>query len=1074
MSVGMAGYDGGQSIEGGRTPQYMYYPRHSGSIPGSVSLPQTPFDPVYGITLLPSHLVMGSPFVNTPQSGVSGAGSSNVMKLRNPSMGNFYPPAPALRPAPIGRNRRKHKSPVSSSQHKSANDSSAEDSYEQNSVSKNGSKTESALGSVSGSSGNSVDCESPITLNYSILPKGSDTYRSRSLLFSKVSSKLDLLTFLKTVVKSYPIESIYLIPTKDTESDDGVQNINITNNTSHRHHHHKQNIHGNSTNDHNDNNDNNNNNNSLNNLNPSHRSSVTNGDTRDDNSELENKHTYAETGHVSYLLSFLTKETCLDFYNNLLQRFAEVKQHLKSDSLTMNFVRIEANERMLDLKLNVITLGASRSLYIELDKEVTVDNVWDLLPMLRDSKRYVVINADLVNTEEKRKHFGSHYCILHLISISMAVEIKSLLESEADSVSRVSFVIESEDKDVENKRKNSVISLKNESSRTSIIDGRYSAMKSRSSNISLPLSERNSSVSVDLSRSLTFSSSNDELAQLPWYTLTVNPDHYDKPIITKLDYHPIEWSISKPATVYMNNDTDTNTISSGNLSDDMVNPLSVQNHETIPQEMLINDYPYIMEPLMPPQITQTLQHQYNKSIQAVNAGMEHRTVYIGNINPRSRPEDICNVVRGGILQHIKWVQHKRICFVTFIETAAAVQFYANAILEPIVLHGSVLKVGWGQNPGPLPKKIALAVTVGASRNVYVSLPDIAFKDKYMSDPKFLEFKEKYKLPNIHQLKQDFNSYGPMEQVNFHTDGHCCWINFLNINSAIKLVEEFNDAKARVKFDEKFDNRYEGLIIGYGKDRCGNVNKNLVSNKSSRHNKKGSKPKYENRSNSSVDKLKNPLDIPNSLPKVDERQFLSLTKSGFSEGLGITISPNARRSSTLSDNEEDLSDYPGAGSTLCSLQEVEANDTAKDKAKDKNLEDEDLESASSYSHSSSSDVDIIVTARSPKPAAHATFTPVRGSAPAYAFVDAQPYVPTSHFEPHFASQYQNRHHPQKKFSSASSFDDPSFKPKKTNSKPIAGSDVMTRYLEQLHHNTFLYAANILGATQDPVFYDEDNV
>ena len=24
MSVGMAGYDGGQSIEGGRTPQYMY------------------------------------------------------------------------------------------------------------------------------------------------------------------------------------------------------------------------------------------------------------------------------------------------------------------------------------------------------------------------------------------------------------------------------------------------------------------------------------------------------------------------------------------------------------------------------------------------------------------------------------------------------------------------------------------------------------------------------------------------------------------------------------------------------------------------------------------------------------------------------------------------------------------------------------------------------------------------------------------------------------------------------------------------------------------------------------------
>ena len=47
------------------------------------------------------------------------------------------------------------------------------------------------------------------------------------------------------------------------------------------------------------------------------------------------------------------------------------------------------------------------------------------------------------------------------------------------------------------------------------------------------------------------------------------------------------------------------------------------------------------------------------------------------------------------------------------------------------------------------------------------------------------------------------------------------------------------------------------------------------------------------------------------------------------------------------------------------------------------------------------------------------------------------------------------------------------PRKSSMKPIAGSDVMTRYLEQLHHNTFVYAANILGATQDPVFYDEDN-
>ena len=117
----VAGRNGGSNHH---PPQYINYTHRGGSMPGSipgsipgtVSIPQTPFDPVYGITLLPSHLLVGSPFVNTPQTGGpmsagTGAngvpvGSNNIMNLRNSSYKSFYPPAPKLRPAPSGRLRR--------------------------------------------------------------------------------------------------------------------------------------------------------------------------------------------------------------------------------------------------------------------------------------------------------------------------------------------------------------------------------------------------------------------------------------------------------------------------------------------------------------------------------------------------------------------------------------------------------------------------------------------------------------------------------------------------------------------------------------------------------------------------------------------------------------------------------------------------------------------------------------------------------------------------------------------------------------------------------------------------------
>lgn len=42
-------------------------------------------------------------------------------------------------------------------------------------------------------------------------------------------------------------------------------------------------------------------------------------------------------------------------------------------------------------------------------------------------------------------------------------------------------------------------------------------------------------------------------------------------------------------------------------------------------------------------------------VQAMN-----RTVYLGNIHPETTPEDLCNAIRGGVLQSIRYMQDKHI------------------------------------------------------------------------------------------------------------------------------------------------------------------------------------------------------------------------------------------------------------------------------------------------------------------------------------------------------------------------------------------------------------------------------
>ncbi|GJN91510.1 hypothetical protein Rhopal_004533-T1 [Rhodotorula paludigena] len=174
-----------------------------------------------------------------------------------------------------------------------------------------------------------------------------------------------------------------------------------------------------------------------------------------------------------------------------------------------------------------------------------------------------------------------------------------------------------------------------------------------------------------------------------------------------------------------------------------------------------------------------------------NAQPGNRTIYLGNIHPEVTTEEICNIIRGGILQQIRYIPDKHICFVTFVDPHCALAFYQTASFQGIALHNRRLKVGWGKQSGPTSPGIAMVVQAGGSRNVYVG--NIEDFETYSEE----------------KLRKDFGEYGEIELVNFLKEKQCAFINFTNITNAIKAIEGI-----------KQHADYQKLKISYGKDRCG--------------------------------------------------------------------------------------------------------------------------------------------------------------------------------------------------------------------------------------------------------------
>ncbi|CUA66996.1 RNA-binding protein MRN1 [Rhizoctonia solani] len=179
---------------------------------------------------------------------------------------------------------------------------------------------------------------------------------------------------------------------------------------------------------------------------------------------------------------------------------------------------------------------------------------------------------------------------------------------------------------------------------------------------------------------------------------------------------------------------------------------------------------------------------------AAAAGSQmNRTVYLGNIHPETTAEDLCNAIRGGVLQSIRYMQDKHIAFVTFVDATSAFTFYQVATYQGMTLNNRRLKIGWGKNSGPLPPALAIAVHSGATRNVYIgNIED------------FENFSEE-------KLRRDFEEFGDIELINFLKEKGAAFINFTNIASAIKAIDAVKNREP-----------YSGLRVSYGKDRCANA------------------------------------------------------------------------------------------------------------------------------------------------------------------------------------------------------------------------------------------------------------
>lgn len=175
--------------------------------------------------------------------------------------------------------------------------------------------------------------------------------------------------------------------------------------------------------------------------------------------------------------------------------------------------------------------------------------------------------------------------------------------------------------------------------------------------------------------------------------------------------------------------------------------------------------------------------------------MGNRTIYLGGVNEDITIRDICDHVRGGLIDHVKVLAEKKCAFVCFVEARSAMYFYQRTSRSgELVVKGKPLKVGWGKSRN-LHSDIAAAISQqGATRNVFLgNIDDTVTESKLMAD---------------------LSKHGHIEKINVLPSKNIAFINFSSIQAAINVVKELKSEGS-----ELCNMGYSKFRANYGKDRC---------------------------------------------------------------------------------------------------------------------------------------------------------------------------------------------------------------------------------------------------------------
>ncbi|RAH60040.1 hypothetical protein BO85DRAFT_367793 [Aspergillus piperis CBS 112811] len=165
-----------------------------------------------------------------------------------------------------------------------------------------------------------------------------------------------------------------------------------------------------------------------------------------------------------------------------------------------------------------------------------------------------------------------------------------------------------------------------------------------------------------------------------------------------------------------------------------------------------------------------------------------RTVLIRNLPDRIAHRDIVAAIKGGALLHIYLRAREHMASVSFVEEAAAREFFRTAKTYGLIVAGKRVEVGWNDRQFYLPPYVRAKIDNGASRNLVV----------YNVQPNVTEWVIRKDLDHIHNLI-------------------VISVQFKNGNAYISTNSVHNALFARSCMMSRFT--YKGMKIGFYPDEC---------------------------------------------------------------------------------------------------------------------------------------------------------------------------------------------------------------------------------------------------------------